>query len=78
MNTLIIISLIILSWAIGKYFFEKINVKLDFLVEEFVFSSTLGVGVLGLGLCTLVGIPIMIFVSNPPKRKKHKICIGSG
>jgi len=24
-----------------------------------------------LGLCTLIGIPIMIFASNPPKRKKH-------
>jgi uncharacterized membrane protein YfhO len=26
---------------------------------------------LRLGLCTLIGIPIMMFASNPPKRKKH-------
>lgn len=59
MDVIIIIFLVILSWALGIFLFEKINVKFDGLVEEFAFSSTLGLGILGfmvlfLGLISLL------------------------
>lgn len=38
---------------------------------KFVYDPTLFNYGLKLGLCTLISIPIMIFVSNLPKRKKH-------
>jgi len=67
MNILIIILLIVLSWALGIFFLEKAKVKFDFLVEEFVFSSTLGVGLLGflvlfLGLINLLYKWILVFI----------------
>tara|TARA_Y100000294_G_scaffold65090_1_gene61551 strand:+ start:1608 stop:3440 length:1833 start_codon:yes stop_codon:yes gene_type:complete len=60
MDVIIIIFLVILSWALGFFCFEKTNIKFESLVEEFVFSSTLGLGILGF-FVLLIGLASFLY-----------------
>jgi len=59
MDLLIIILLVICSWALGLFFYERMNVKFDSLAEEFAFSATLGLGILGFLVLSLGLISIL-------------------